>query len=67
MTSGQGLAVLDGLVTQQAATIAYCNNFLIMAYCSLAAFPLIVMFQTPKAVPAPVRVGDVRRTAAVAD
>ncbi len=51
---GQGLAALDALVTQQALTIAYCNNFLIMAYCSLAAFPLIVMFQTPKAAPAPV-------------
>ena len=52
LTSGQGLSVLDGLVTQQAATIAYCNNFLIMAYFSLAAFPVILMFQTPRRVPA---------------
>ncbi len=44
----QGLAALDALVTQQAVTIAYCNNFLIMAYCSLIAFPLILMFQTPR-------------------
>ena len=46
--SAQGLAMLDAMVTQQAATIAYCNDFLIMAYCSLIAFPLILMFQTPR-------------------
>jgi DHA2 family multidrug resistance protein len=64
----QGLAALDALVTQQAVTIAYCNNFLIMAYCSLVAFPLILMFQTPRLVP--IAQGATRRydeTPAMAD
>src|SRR5208283_4551358 len=52
LTSGQGLAILDGVVTREAATIAYCNDFLIMAYVSLIAIPLMLMFQTPKAAPA---------------
>ncbi|HXZ17784.1 MAG TPA: DHA2 family efflux MFS transporter permease subunit [Roseiarcus sp.] len=52
LASGQGLALLDALVTEQAATIAYANEFLIMAYVSLIAFPLILMFHTPKAAPA---------------
>jgi DHA2 family multidrug resistance protein len=51
LTPAQGLAVLDGLVTQQAVTIAYCNNFLLMAYFSLIAFPLMLMFHTPKLAP----------------
>ncbi|MGO9422155.1 DHA2 family efflux MFS transporter permease subunit [Roseiarcus sp.] len=51
-SGAQGLAMLDGLVTQQAATIAYCNDFLIMAYFSLIAFPLILMFHVPRAAPA---------------
>ena len=54
LTSGRGLAMLDGLVTQQAVTIAYCNDFLIMAYFSLLALPVILMFHVPKpaAIPA---------------
>ena len=52
MTSERGLAMLDGVVTQQAATIAYSNDFLIMAYVSLLAFPLMAMFH---AMPAPRR------------
>ena len=52
LTTGQGLAMLNGLVTQQAATIAYCNDFLIMAYFSLLAFPLLLVFHAPKPAPA---------------
>ena len=48
-TSQQGLAALDALVTQQAVTIAYTNDFLIMAYFSLIALPVILLFQPPKA------------------
>ena len=50
MASERGLAMLDGVVTQQAATIAYTNDFLIMAYVSLSALPLMLMFH---AMPAP--------------
>ena len=51
LSSGQGLAMLDGLVAQQAAAIAYANAFLIMAYFSLTAFPLLLLFRGPKAAP----------------
>ena len=52
LQSGQSLATLDGLVTQQAAAIAYANDFLIMTYLALLAFPLLALFHVPKAVPA---------------
>ncbi len=59
-TSPQGLAALDGLVTQQAVTIAYANDFLIMAYFSLIGLPLILMFQPTKAA-SPTRAGATPR------
>ena len=59
LTNPQGLAMLDGVVTQQAATIAYCNDFLIMAYFSLIAFPLMLMFRMPPPAANPV---DAKRT-----
>ncbi len=52
MLSGRGradLAMLDGLVTQQAAAMAYSNDFLIMTLVSLAAFPLLALMRSPKA------------------
>jgi DHA2 family multidrug resistance protein len=59
-TSEQGLAALDALVTQQAVTIAYANDFLIMAYFSLIGLPLILMFQPSKAA-RPTRAGATPR------
>ena len=59
-SSAQGLAALDGLVTQQAVTIAYANDFLIMAYFSLIGLPLILMFQPTKAA-SPTRAGATPR------
>jgi DHA2 family multidrug resistance protein len=46
------LASLDGLVTQQAAIMAYSNDFLLMTLVSLAAFPLLALIRSPKAAPA---------------
>ena len=46
------LALLDGLVTQQAAAMAYANDFVLMTAVSLVAFPLILMIRTPSSAPA---------------
>ena len=55
MLSGHGLpnlAMLEGIVTQQAAAMAYSNDFLFMTFISLAAFPLLALIRSPKAVAA---------------
>ena len=39
-SSQQGIAMIDRMVTGQAATIAYQNDFLLMMWISLAAYPL---------------------------
>jgi MFS transporter, DHA2 family, multidrug resistance protein len=44
-----GRAVLDGIVTQQAAVMAYSNDFLIMTLISLCAFPLLFLIRGAKA------------------
>ncbi|HEY1941897.1 MAG TPA: DHA2 family efflux MFS transporter permease subunit [Roseiarcus sp.] len=46
------LASLDGLVTQQAAVMAYSNDFLLMTLVSLCAFPLLALIRSPKVVAA---------------
>jgi DHA2 family multidrug resistance protein len=46
------LAALDGLVTQQAAIMAYSNDFLLMTLVSLSAFPLLALIRSAKAAPA---------------
>jgi DHA2 family multidrug resistance protein len=55
MLSGHGLpslAMLEGIVTQQAAAMAYSNDFLFMTFISLCAFPLLALIRSPKAVAA---------------
>jgi DHA2 family multidrug resistance protein len=52
MLSGHGLpnlAMLEGIVTQQAAAMAYSNDFLFMTLISLCAFPLLALIRSPKA------------------
>ena len=51
------LAQLDGLVTQQAAIIAYSNDFLLMTFVSIAAFPLLALIRSAKVAPASGREG----------
>lgn len=43
--SPAGLALLDGLVNQQAALIAYLNDFRFMMWVSLAAMPLVLILR----------------------
>jgi DHA2 family multidrug resistance protein len=55
MLSGMGLpnlAALEGVVTQQAAAMAYSNDFLLMTLVSLCAFPLLALIRSPKALAA---------------
>ncbi len=58
--SEQGLAMLDGVVTQQAAMIAYINDFKLLMILTLAMIPLVMMIGTAKKTPGP------KATAAVA-
>ena len=48
-TTDAGRALLDQMVTQQAAAMAYSNDFLIMTFISLCAFPLLFLIRGPKA------------------
>ena len=45
----------SGIVTQQAAAMAYSNDFLLMTLVSLSAFPLLALIRSPRAAPAPSR------------
>ena len=54
MLSGHGLpslAMLEGIITQQAAAMAYSNDFLFMTLISLCAFPLLALIRSPKRSP----------------
>jgi len=42
------MRTLDGMVTQQAAMIAYLNDFYLMAWVSWAAIPLLLFARPPK-------------------
>jgi len=42
------LETLEALVTQQAAIMAYSNDFLLMTLVSLSAFPLLALIRSPK-------------------
>ena len=48
-TTNTGRALLDAIVTQQAAVMAYSNDFLIMTLISLCAFPLLFLIRGPRA------------------
>ncbi len=52
-----GQAMLEQLVTREAAIIAYSNDYLLMCLVTLAAFPLVLLLRSPRAAsitPAPV-------------
>ena len=57
------LARIDGLVTQQAAIIAYSNDFLLMTLVSISAFPLLALIRSAKSAPTPSREGHSAATA----
>lgn len=51
MQEAQGLALLNGEVTRQAAAISYLNDFRLMMYVVLAALPLLIMMRPPAKTP----------------
>jgi len=48
-----GAALLDGTVTQQAAMMAYINDFRLMLYLTLAVIPLLLLLNPPDGRKAP--------------
>ncbi len=44
----QGLAMLNGEVTRQAAAIAYINDFWLMMWMTLVALPFLLLFRIPR-------------------
>ena len=51
MVWGHGLpsmAMLEGMITQQAAMMAYSNSFLFMTFVALCAFPLLALIRSTK-------------------
>lgn len=60
-TTTRGLAELNALVNHQAAQLAYLQDFYLMMWITLAAFPLLLLMQAPAkrgAAPAPAVVHD---------
>lgn len=47
LSTPQGLAMLDAQVNQQAATLAYLQDFRLMMWVTLAAAPLVVLLRAP--------------------
>jgi DHA2 family multidrug resistance protein len=52
VNSDLGRAMLDGLVTQQAAMIAYLNDFKLLMILTLAMIPLILIIRATAQAPA---------------
>jgi len=46
--SDAALAMVDGMVNQQAAMIAYIDDFYLMAWISIAVVPLVLLLKKPK-------------------
>jgi DHA2 family multidrug resistance protein len=53
VTRPTGAAALDAMVTQQAAMIAYLNDFRLMLYLTLAVIPLLLLLRAPRHSDAP--------------
>jgi DHA2 family multidrug resistance protein len=49
LSSPRGAAALDGVVTQQAAMIAYVNDFWLMCLVTVAVMPLILLIKPTRA------------------
>jgi MFS transporter, DHA2 family, multidrug resistance protein len=47
-TSDTGLALLDQMVTRQAEIMAYSNDFRLMTFISLVAFPLLLLLRSAR-------------------
>ncbi|RFB79970.1 DHA2 family efflux MFS transporter permease subunit [Methylovirgula sp. 4M-Z18] len=50
-TTSGGQSILDGLINQQASTIAYIDDFKLLMIMSIVAMPLLVLLRKPKVAP----------------
>ena len=48
INSAEGLALINAIVTKEAATLAYLQDFRLMMWISLAALPLIFLLRAPQ-------------------
>jgi DHA2 family multidrug resistance protein len=48
LTDPAGVAALNGEVTRQAAMVAYCDVFHLMAWATLAMIPMVMLLRRPK-------------------
>jgi len=53
-----GKAMLDGMITQQAALIAYLNDFKLLMFLTLAMVPLVMLIGTAKKAPGAPKVDE---------
>jgi DHA2 family multidrug resistance protein len=54
-TTDMGRALLENLITQQATIVAYANDFKLMLWMTLLAFPLVLLIRTSRHQFAPAR------------
>ena len=57
--TGRGLEILNGLLTQQAALLAYIRDFWIMMAVTLVTIPLLLLVRMPRRQAAAAAAGDV--------
>ena len=53
MSTASGRAIMDGMVTQQAAIIAYANDFKLLMYLTMATIPLVFFIGSSRVRAAP--------------
>jgi DHA2 family multidrug resistance protein len=52
LDTGTVMTIVNGMVTRQAAAIAYLDDFRLIMYITLAALPLLLLIRVPKRAPA---------------
>jgi DHA2 family multidrug resistance protein len=59
LATESGKATLDGIITQQAALIAYLNDFKLLMVLTILTMPLVILIGTTKAAPRAAKPDDV--------
>ena len=59
LTTEAGKAMLDGVITQQAALIAYLNDFKLLMILTILTMPLVMLIATTKQAPSAAKPDDV--------
>jgi len=59
LTTEAGKVMLDGVITQQAALIAYLNDFKLLMVLTILTMPLVMLIGTTRAAPSAAKPDDV--------